>query len=312
MFIHDLPYAKGLFQDIAYEHGVDPYMAEKDYWIMHAIWGLQMQGFDFELKGGTSLSKMGIISRFSEDIDIKINPSANDNIKIGKNHNKPAHINARKSFFDDLATQINIPGLTANRSEEFDDLKYRNAGIFLHFNSFFAQPPAGIKEGVLLEVGFAKTSPNQPITISSWAYDKAFVKEIDVVDNRAKQVKCYCPEYTFIEKLQAVSSKVRRQQETGAFGTNFLRHFYDLNKLLQLKQVKDFIGTKEYLSYKEEVFRNTDNPDFTKNLAFNLDSDSTLFAEYEKRFRDINSLFIDGSISFATIYKELTKYKDII
>ena len=208
MFIHNLPYAKDLFQDIAYTHGVDPYMAEKDYWIMHALWGLQAQNFDFELKGGTSLSKMGIISRFSEDIDIKINPDKNNDIKVGKNHNKPAHIHARKDFFDDLATKINIPGLTAIRSEEFDDLKYRNAGIFLHFNSFFAQTPHGIKEGVLLEVGFAKTNPNQPITISSWAYDKALANKIDIIDNRAKQVKCYCPEYTFVEKLQAVSAKV--------------------------------------------------------------------------------------------------------
>lgn len=28
---------------------------EKDYSVMHALWGLQQQGFEFELKGGTSL-----------------------------------------------------------------------------------------------------------------------------------------------------------------------------------------------------------------------------------------------------------------
>jgi len=36
---------------------IDPYLVEKDYWIMHALWGLQQQGFQFELKGGTSLFK---------------------------------------------------------------------------------------------------------------------------------------------------------------------------------------------------------------------------------------------------------------
>jgi hypothetical protein len=30
-------------------------LVEKDYWIMHGLWGLQAQGFVFELKGGTSL-----------------------------------------------------------------------------------------------------------------------------------------------------------------------------------------------------------------------------------------------------------------
>ena len=42
---------------------------------MHALWGLQQQGYEFELKGGTSLSKgFKIIDRFSEDLDIHINP----------------------------------------------------------------------------------------------------------------------------------------------------------------------------------------------------------------------------------------------
>lgn len=54
---------------------------------MHCLWGIQQQGLKFELKGGTSLSKgFGIIERFSEDIDIQIHPSENENVKIGKNH----------------------------------------------------------------------------------------------------------------------------------------------------------------------------------------------------------------------------------
>jgi predicted nucleotidyltransferase component of viral defense system len=48
-------------------------LVEKDYWIMHCLWGLKSQGSTFELKGGTSLSKgFGIIKRFSEDIDIRL------------------------------------------------------------------------------------------------------------------------------------------------------------------------------------------------------------------------------------------------
>ncbi|WP_425485263.1 nucleotidyl transferase AbiEii/AbiGii toxin family protein [Burkholderia guangdongensis] len=43
---------------------------------MQCLWGLQAQGFQFELKGGTSLSKgFGIIHRFSEDIDIRMSRS---------------------------------------------------------------------------------------------------------------------------------------------------------------------------------------------------------------------------------------------
>lgn len=44
-------------QQVAAEEGVSPYLIEKDYWLMHVLWGLQQQGWCFELKGGTSLSK---------------------------------------------------------------------------------------------------------------------------------------------------------------------------------------------------------------------------------------------------------------
>jgi hypothetical protein len=34
------------------ERRVDPVLVEKDYWLMHCLWGLQAQGLRFELKGG--------------------------------------------------------------------------------------------------------------------------------------------------------------------------------------------------------------------------------------------------------------------
>lgn len=74
-------------------------LVEKDYWLMHCLWGLQQNGFDFELKDGTSLSKgFNIIERFSEDIDIQIHPYTTSQVKTGKNHDKPAHIRSRQIF----------------------------------------------------------------------------------------------------------------------------------------------------------------------------------------------------------------------
>ncbi|MEO5655915.1 MAG: nucleotidyl transferase AbiEii/AbiGii toxin family protein [Nitrosospira sp.] len=76
---------------VADEHGLDPMLVEKDYWIMHCLWGLQAQGFQFELKGGASLSKgFGVIHRFSEDIDIRIEPLDGMDVKAGRNQDKPA------------------------------------------------------------------------------------------------------------------------------------------------------------------------------------------------------------------------------
>lgn len=46
-----------LIRVVSNERHIMPQLIEKDYWIMHVLYGLAKQGFIFELKGGTSLSK---------------------------------------------------------------------------------------------------------------------------------------------------------------------------------------------------------------------------------------------------------------
>ena len=74
-FLHNHKDFSDLIRIVGDELSIDPILVEKDYWIMHCLYGLQQLGMNFELKGGTSLSKgFGIIKRFSEDIDIRIEP----------------------------------------------------------------------------------------------------------------------------------------------------------------------------------------------------------------------------------------------
>ena len=146
-------------------------LVEKDYWIMHGLWGLQAQGFVFELKGGTSLSKgFGVIHRFSEDIDIRIEPPDDLDVKTGRNQDKPAHIASRLAFYDELAKRIRIPGIVSvERDTFFDDDKMRSAGIRLNYSPRTTSL-SGVKDGILLELGFDDTAPNRAVTISSWLW----------------------------------------------------------------------------------------------------------------------------------------------
>ena len=57
MLLHDHEDFGDLLAVVAREQAIDPGLVEKDYWIMHGLWGLQQLGFTFELKGGTTLSK---------------------------------------------------------------------------------------------------------------------------------------------------------------------------------------------------------------------------------------------------------------
>jgi predicted nucleotidyltransferase component of viral defense system len=112
-FVHKHPDFADLIRIVAEEKGIDPALVEKDYWIMRCLYGLQQLGYTFQLKGGTSLSKgHKIINRFSEDIDILIEPPAGRDVKTGKNQNSPAHIRTRKDFYDWLAKSIKIDGIS--------------------------------------------------------------------------------------------------------------------------------------------------------------------------------------------------------
>ncbi len=315
IFLHNHKDFANLLNIVGEALSIDPALVEKDYWIMHCLYGLQQLGYEFELKGGTSLSKgYGIIDRFSEDIDILIHPPEDMDVKTGRNHDKKKHIEGRANFYDWLAENIKIDGIiNIERDHEFDDERYlRSAGIRLHYDNK-ASKIEGLKEGILLEVGFDNVAPNTPCTISSWTYDYAVDKVDNLIDNRAIDVKCYNPTYTFVEKLQTISTKFRKQQEEDTFPANFMRHYYDVYCLLQRDDVKAFIGTDEYKKHKDDRFRGGDNKNIAENEAFLL-NDPELRKRYEEAYKQSSSLYYKDQPDFQSIldaFKEAMKIEGI-
>jgi hypothetical protein len=306
-FLHNHPDFTQLIRIVSDANDIAPALVEKDYWIMHCLFGLQKQDLTFQLKGGTSLSKgYRIIERFSEDIDIRIEPPQGMNVKTGRNHDKPEHCQGRKSFYDWLASTIKIDGIyQTQRDTTFDDAKYRSGGIRLHYTSIMGSYE-GLKDGILLEVGFDEISPNQTRSISSWAYDYA-VGKVPILDNRALGIACYHPGHTLVEKLQAISTKYRLQQETSSFPANFMRHYYDVHSLLQSEDVQRFIGTAEYQAHKAKRFRGADNQDISKNDAFLL-SDSATRALYKSAYEAGRTLYYKRQPEFEEILITIGKF----
>lgn len=311
-FLHARRDFNQLLTLVADERGIDPMLVEKDYWIMHCLWGLQAQGFQFELKGGTSLSKgFGVIHRFSEDIDIRIEPPDGMDVKTGRNQDKPAHVGSRRAYYDELAARIRIPGIDrVERDTQFDDDKMRSAGIRLIYTPR-AAALAGVKDGILLELGFDDTAPNRSVTISSWALDVAHYRGVDVFDNRAVAVPCYAPTHTFVEKLQTISTKYRRLDEAQAFPANFLRHYYDVYCLLGLDEVRLFIRKPAYQERKAQRFRTGDEPVIAKNPAFTL-ANSVQRERFAQEYRKTGALYYQGQPDFAAVVARIHQYIDVM
>jgi hypothetical protein len=307
-FLHERRDFDQLLAVVANDRGLDTLLVEKDYWIMHGLWGLQDQGFVFELKGGTSLSKgFGVIHRFSEDIDIRIEPPVDMDVKTGRNQDKPAHVASRQAYYDELAKRIRIPGIdNVKRDTFFDDDKMRSAGIRLSYTSR-AATLAGVKDGILLELGFDDTAPNRPVTISSWALDFAMDRGVPVFDNRAVDVSCYAPTHTFVEKLQTISTKYRRLSEAQAFPANFLRHYYDVYCLLELQEVQDFMQTPAYHERKKQRFRSGDELVIARNPAFTL-SDSGQRELFTREYRKSSALYYQGQPEFNRLLERIGEH----
>lgn len=307
-YLHNHREFPDLIRIVVEQRGIDPALVEKDYWIMHCLYGLQQLGLTFELKGGTSLSKgFQIINRFSEDIDIRVEPPKDQDVKTGRNQDKPAHIESRRKFYDWLAKTIRIDGIEkVERDTAFDNRTLMSAGIRLSYKTH-TKSLAGIRPGVLLELGFDDVTPNSQKDISSWLYDYAVAKGVAIIDNRAKSVACYDPRYTFVEKLQTVSTKFRQQQESKESPRAFMRHYYDIYSLLQRPEVQEFIGTDEYKAHKARRFRAGDNPNIAENEAFIL-SDAETRKVYSKAFEESASLYYGGKPTFEQILKTIGEW----
>jgi predicted nucleotidyltransferase component of viral defense system len=307
-YLHEHPDFVSLLEIIEKETGIQIQLIEKDYWIMHVLYGLQKQGLDFELKGGTSLSKAyKIIDRFSEDIDIHIKPPADLAVDENPKKIKDKSVQSRKEYYDWLANNIKIDGIiSVERDYDFDDESYyRSGGIRLYYESKTGYVK-GLKDGILLEAGFDTVTPNSKISISSWAYDKAESNpKVSVLDNRAFDVACYHPGYTFVEKLQTIATKYRQEQNGAEVRPNLMRQYYDVYSLLANKEVQEFIGTPKYFEHKDVRFPKADlEIPIVKNEAFLLNNPEIRDA-FRKRYIATTSLYYNGQPDFDDLLERI-------
>ena len=186
---------------------------------MHCLYGLQQLGLTFELKGGTSLSKgFQIINRFSEDIDIRIEPpigpGREDRPQSGQSctSKKPQGLLRLAGGNDPISTESKrlnaIPPSTT---------KTLSAAAFDCHTSRIVKAMDGLKSGRPCWKPALTTWRRTSKRTSVHGYMTTPLTRCEIIDNRAKGVPCYDPAYTFVEKLQTVSTKFRQQRASKDF-----------------------------------------------------------------------------------------------
>ena len=224
-----------------------PAIIEKDYYVTEALRIIAAAPPDkIIFKGGTSLAKgWNLIQRFSEDIDIFLDPRA-FRPALGKN----GIDRELKNLRDAVAAH---PALSFVKEES------KTIGGFGRNDRFsYAQRFGGTGEvanRVLLEAGTA--SGREPTTVVELrSYLGQFLEEtktsLGADDEGRFPLRLLHFRRTFVEKMFAIHSKVEiLKRDKTPLGT-YARHYYDLFQLAAQAEVIAMLKSGEYAAIKKD------------------------------------------------------------
>jgi len=225
--------------------GLRESLIEKDYFVTETLRIIQQAAGDKVIfKGGTSLSKgWNLIDRFSEDIDIFLDPTAFD---------PPLSKNAIDRELKKLRQAVEAhPGLT------FVEPESQTIGGFGRNDRFeYPQRFGGtgeIRNRVFVEAGTASgREPTQRIRLQS--YVGFFLQQTGIslgtTDAGAFEMRLLHFRRTFVEKMFAIHSQVEAFKHTGRPIGGYARHYYDLFCLADRPEVLAMLKSDEYRAIK--------------------------------------------------------------
>ncbi|MBN9151074.1 MAG: nucleotidyl transferase AbiEii/AbiGii toxin family protein [Micrococcales bacterium] len=291
----------GVFRDTilaAAEHlGVQPLAVEKDYWVCEALRSITAAHPDeIVFKGGTSLEKLRIIRRFSEDLDLLV---------IGQYPSKNAEQRALRNILASAAA--------ATGAEPSDVTAGGNSGTF-HRAGYLNPPlehrgtPGAIADpaAILVELGQSggpNPHANHPVTsLLSRELDAARFDTSMWDDLASFDVPILHPGRTLLEKLLRVNNFAGNPDATtGPHGWPRIgRQLYDIHALLLTPAVRDLFADRslvaEILNSAREVSAAFGKPDlplpdggFAESPAFDAASPlaERLQVEHDAAMRDL-------------------------
>lgn len=237
-------YRKISLNQASLRSGITAKAIEKDWWVTLVLKMLFTSKYAayFAFKGGTSLSKgWGIIERFSEDIDIALNPEV-FGILYKVNPSKTFVEQLRragclftsneisdvlKSQFIDLQIQEQLYSIEVE-SVRPDMPDTDPQAIYVNYKSLF-EPNAYLPDRVKIEFSVrSQKEPNENRQMQS-LLNLYFPNE--VYEEEDFLVTTILPDRTMIEKILLLHEVYNREDESKIKTNRIARHYYDLYRL---------------------------------------------------------------------------------
>lgn len=253
---------RNLFLETAARLGTTVQNVEKDFWVcwvLDALFnGMTPGGPRLLFKGGTSLSKaFGLISRFSEDIDITVfrddlgqHAEAEDLEALSGKQRRIRLDSIRTAcqtfiqgeFMAQLRAQATafIPqGFTLEPDPNDAD----GQSLLLWYPAVTARPGEYIRSAVKVEAG-AKSALDPHTATVITPYVAADLPQLDL---RVANVTTVQPERTFRDKiiiLHGLRQWYERRGELRHGGQRVSRHYYDVHQLLRNAQAPEWVANR--------------------------------------------------------------------
>lgn len=226
--------------------GLRPAVIEKDYYVTEALRIIAVAGDKVIFKGGTSLAKgWNLIQRFSEDIDIFLDPAAFNPALVKRGIDREL-----KVLRDAVAAH---EGLTFLADES------QTIGGFGRNDRFSYKQRFGgageVADRVLVEAGSA--SGREPtVTIELRSYISEFLRDrkmsLGAEDESPFPMRLLHFRRTFVEKMFAIHGKVEILKRDGRPLGTYARHYYDLFQLAGQEDVVAMLKSDEYAAIKAD------------------------------------------------------------
>ncbi len=219
------------------ENGIgNPGIVEKDYFVTEALRLIARDFGDVVIfKGGTSLSKgWKLINRFSEDIDLYVEPAESDEATLERFEQVAAVVASFPGFVEILGRK-ETKGASSWTEEFVYESKVDSIGR--------------VRSVVLLEAGIQSADqPTESRQLSSLIGEMLDARKVESgTDDRLPfEMRLLHFRRTFVEKLFTLHSRVERAIAQGKELGRDARHYYDLAMLLDQPQTRAMLESEEF------------------------------------------------------------------
>lgn len=261
---------------------------EKDYWVTYILKELSKSAHAKEVvfKGGTSLSKAyDLVHRFSEDVDLIILDK--EDLSGGQAKSKLRSIEKtiiKKPLESD-------PKFNSSKGSKFRKTGYRYPKVLDSDYNF-----EHATETLILELNaFANPYPDVLRTIESYiakhlkTIDESLITEYEL---ESFEIKVLGLQRTFVEKVLSLARLSINDDSSYEELNSKIRHFYDVFKLYQVKDISDFVNSKKFKDVLESAIKDDlSNPEFKKSWINCKLREVKLFKKMNNVFRAIENTY---------------------